>query len=632
MRLSAVGVLRLGSALALFALVGWFVFDFPILRFELAIGFLIYAGCLWRWPWLWLVAIPCLLPLLDLASWSGRFFFDEFDAVVLLTAGILAIRESDTETMSPLPRDLRWVLAILTASYIISGLVRLWPPAPITVDSFANYASPYNSIRVAKGFVWALLLLRPLRAAVARFKDAKLLLGIGFLLGLLGVSLVILYERWLFTGMLTWVTTYRTTASFSSMHTGDGPIDVWLSLSIPFLGLLLIDRRWLRLLPYTAALVLLSIYCLIAAESRGAVVATAIACLVGLLALLAIRGHKHRAGGMLAISIGVVVVISIVALPFVASTSIGQRFSMARADASVRLHYWRYDLSLRDDTASAQLFGMGLGSFPAVHQERSVREPKATRYHYVSDGGEHFLNMKNDLLLYMEQIVPATQNSDYQFHARLRTAEPHASLTVMWCEKWMLTSANCTTDVFNLRSLPNQWQDVSTAIHTAEVGSGRHVAGLFFERPTKLTFFIADAPTTGVDVGQISLRDDGGHELIANGDFAQGADHWFWSEDGHWQWHTANLAVNILFDQGWFGLFAVVLLLLVTLARLASQIGRDDPLSAIYLAAIIGFVVTGVTVSTFDQPRLALTFYLLCFAVLVRDPWSGEQSQIPAAI
>jgi len=601
------------------ALTGWFVVDFPILRAILAVGFFAYAACLWRWPWLWLVALPALLPLFDLASWSGRFFFDEFDAFVLLTVGVLALRDATPGPAAPLPRDLKWVLALLAVSYFLSTAIRLWPPVPVTVDSFANYAGPYNSLRVAKGFVWALLLLQPLRQAVARYANARLLLGYGFLIGLTGVAIVTVYERWLFTGLLTWTTTYRTTASFSSMHTGDGPIDVWLAMSMPFVALLLIHPKWFRLLPLAAGLALLSIYTLVAAQSRSPVIAVVLGYGVGLLALLATRTHRRRAAGALVLGLALAALIAVLALPLLAQTSIGQRFSESTQDAGVRLHHWRYDLSLRDHTLFADLFGMGVGSFPAIHQERSIIEPRATMSRYVSTAGEHYLSLWPDIDLYMEQIVTATQNSDYSFSVKLRTSEPHASFTVLWCEVWMLTSDNCSKNDFALRPLPGQWQTWTTTIHTGPVGSGRHVAGLFFERPTKLVFFTGNAKTYGVDATDLSLKDAQGLELLQNGDFAQGADHWFWSEDNHWQWHTANLAVNILFDQGWLGLIAVGMLLGVSITRLAGRIGRGDALSAIFLASIVGFVVTGITVSTFDQPRLAFAFYLLCFAVLVPD-------------
>ena len=38
----------------------------------------------WR-PALWLFCLPALLPVLDLAPWTGWFFFEEIDLLLLLT-------------------------------------------------------------------------------------------------------------------------------------------------------------------------------------------------------------------------------------------------------------------------------------------------------------------------------------------------------------------------------------------------------------------------------------------------------------------------------------------------------------------------------------------------------------------
>jgi len=613
-------------ALFLLALVGWFVVDFPILQIQLAIGFVVYGACLWRWPWLWLVAIPALLPIFDLAPWSGRFFFDEFDALVLLTVGVLGLRETGAEPLAPLPRKLLWAFALLIVSCLVSTGMRLWPPGPITVDSFSNYASPYNSLRVAKGFVWALALLRPYRQAVAQNRDAKRILGLGFLIGLMGVALVSLYERWLFPGLFAWNTDYRTTASFSSMHTGDGPIDIWLAMTMPFLGLLLFRRSWIRLLPLTVALALLASYALVVTQSRGPLIAVVLAYGVSLLALLATRSHRRRVGGAILLSLGAAILVAVVGLPVMAQTSLAQRFSQTREDALFRLGHWRNVLALRDHSLFAQVFGMGVGSFPAIHQERSVRESRATRYRYVLNGTDHFLTIWSGQSLYMAQNVTATQNSSYAFSAKIRTSEPHAELTVSWCELWMLTSANCTWNSFALHRLPGQWQTLAQTIYSKQVGSGRWIAGFFVKRPTRLTFFVSNAPQSGVDVSGLSLKDMGGHELLRNGDFSRGSDNWFWAVDRDLQWHTLNSTIDILFSQGWFGLFAVGSFLCITFVSLARQIAKRDSYSALFLASLTGFVINGTTVSTFDQPRLVLAFYLVCFATLRVDGAEPERA------
>ena len=587
-----------------------------------AIGFCLYAAALWRWPWLWLVLLPTLLPLFDLAPRSGRFFFDEFDALILLTVGVLALRQTDSR--ATLSRTTQLILALLCLSYILSSLIRLWPAVPITADSFANYASPYNSLRVAKGFVWALLLVMPLRQAFAQFRNTRLLLGLGFLGGLAAVALVSLYERWLFTGVLTFVTDYRTTASFSSMHTGDGHIDVWLAMTMPLLGLLLIQRNWLKLLPLTIGLTLLSLYALLVTESRGPTIAVAVAWTVELLAWFATRSHQRGRMSAVVLSLAGVFLLGAATWPLLTQTSLGQRFLQINADAQTRLTHWQNSLALRDPTILTQAIGMGLGSFPAMHQQRSVHEPRATRYQFVVDGAQHYLTLWSGQTLYMGQAISAQQNSIYHFSVRVRTSEPHASFTVAWCELWMLYSRDCTWDSFSVSPRPGQWQTLQRTIFTKQVGSGRDLFGFNIHRPTRLSFFVEGAPTSGIDVTDLSLEDWKGRELLANGDFSHGSDDWFWAVDDHLMWHTKNLAVNILFDQGWLGILAVAGLLAACLVSLARQIDGGDQLAAVYLAALTGFIVTGVSVSTFDQPRLALAFYLMCFAILIGQRAESE--------
>ena len=213
------GAVLLGAA-------AWFVADFPILRLWLATGFALYAVCLWRWPRLWLFALPALLPTFDLAPWSGRFFFNEFDAFVLLTAGILILRDRNSHQPEGVRPALNGILLLLAVSYAVGVAIRLWPFPPVTPDSFADYYSPFNGLRMAKGFVWALLLYRPLKRALVEEPKARVILCSGFVAGLAGVSAAAIVERWMFPGLLTLDTDYRISATFSGMHTGDGPIDV----------------------------------------------------------------------------------------------------------------------------------------------------------------------------------------------------------------------------------------------------------------------------------------------------------------------------------------------------------------------------------------------------------------------
>ena len=74
MSVSQLRVLQLAFGTVLLIIVVWFLAGFPILRLPLAGAFCVYALGLVLWPRLWLVALPALLPVFDLAPLSGRFF------------------------------------------------------------------------------------------------------------------------------------------------------------------------------------------------------------------------------------------------------------------------------------------------------------------------------------------------------------------------------------------------------------------------------------------------------------------------------------------------------------------------------------------------------------------------------
>ena len=61
------------------------VADYPLGPHWLGAALLLVCAVLWRWPHSWLLLVPAALPVLDLAPWTGRFFLDEFDALLAAT-------------------------------------------------------------------------------------------------------------------------------------------------------------------------------------------------------------------------------------------------------------------------------------------------------------------------------------------------------------------------------------------------------------------------------------------------------------------------------------------------------------------------------------------------------------------
>ena len=80
----AAGLILVGAALIT-------LIDFPDWRIAIALGLAVYAAVLMLRPAAWLIVVPAALPLLDLAPWTGRFFWDEFDLLMLVTLAVALV-------------------------------------------------------------------------------------------------------------------------------------------------------------------------------------------------------------------------------------------------------------------------------------------------------------------------------------------------------------------------------------------------------------------------------------------------------------------------------------------------------------------------------------------------------------
>src|SRR5581483_9431330 len=193
--LLAAGLSR-ALGLLLLGLTFWLTYHRPVGGALIAGVLLTAAVAQLRWPDAWLVSLPALLPGFDLTLWSGRLYVDEIDLLVLLTAALHFLR-APAGHLAPRFQGRGGVLTLLlAAAFAISALIGAWPlPAP-SANALGSYLSHYNALRVLKSLVWALLLLAPLQAALARGGErAGRLLTAGTALGLISLGLLVLWER-----------------------------------------------------------------------------------------------------------------------------------------------------------------------------------------------------------------------------------------------------------------------------------------------------------------------------------------------------------------------------------------------------------------------------------------------------
>ena len=589
------GLALVWGALALYA---WL--DFPVARGPLLLGLLAYAGLLWYRPGLWLLVLPALLPVLSLAPWSGRVYLDAFDLFLLVSLALLYGRVPWPAGLARrLWRAYRlWFL--LLASYALSAGIGLLPWRLPDINTFYDYYSPYNGLRLLKPVMALTLLLPFLHVAREQGEPVLRRLSAGILLGLLGLSGKILWERMAFVGLLDFTTPFRVDGGLLEMHAGSGYVEAVLALALPLLVAWLIHQRgvWRRIL---GLLVLaLGLYGLLVTFSRGGYLGFALALLV----LLGLLGGRRLGTGALPWVVPAVVLLGVaVAYPVLSGGFAQARLGTVSQDMAARLAHWRQSLGMMQPENLA--LGMGLGSFPRNYLQAGGGEKTPGTYRYLLQDDRVVLRLgSGSPPIYLDQRIDRPDGQDYRITARLRGDGSDGVLSVFLCEKNLLYSRRCRSH--RLTAAQGAWRELEVKGRWFEDGQR------WPQPPLVLSLANLQAGSV-VEVDRITLTDGAGHRLLQNGAFWQGGDHWLFTSDTYWPWHMENLFLHLLFEQGLLGLLLFMLLLGRACVRL---IRADSVLAQGLLAALTGFLVTGFFSSLLDAPRFIFLFYLLLLAAL----------------
>ncbi|WFP50744.1 VanZ family protein [Methylomonas sp. EFPC3] len=606
-------------ALAVLFFVFWKAGSLPAFTLQIVAFLVAYATAVWLMPQAWLVLLPTIVPLIDLSPFSGRFFFAEVDLVVLTTFAVSLLRNRWVLRDSDVPGGL-WVLTmLLVSSLLISLLAGLYPFDTVDDNSFINYYSRYNALRVFRGFFWALILFPVLVFSLKRINKAREYLCSGILLGLLVVCLVAIWERFLYSGLFNYDTDFRITASFASMHTGGGHIDEYLVLVVPFIATQFFGKQKAFRSVFALVLLTLSAYTILVTFSRGPYIAFMVeAVLLCVLFYTSVRSNvRYRLGFILAVAVAITVLLGL-SVPVLKGDFIQKRFSQVEQDYYIRTSHWLDAINMMDSGIATSLFGMGLGSYPRTYFWRNSENTIPATYSLATEGDGHYLKLGGGDSLYVEQRVPVAPDTEYKLSFEARSESSNAMLTIPICEKALLYSFDCIWDSFNLAGTGN-WQKFEKIVKVTSIGAPKgKLTGTLSKRATKLGLYNGISQTV-LDVRNVSLVDAEGNDLVKNGGFSHGFDYWFFSTDNHLPWHIKNIWVQMFFDLGWFGLLVFSCFVTYILIQSFKSAVLGDRFSLAATSGLVGFLVVGVVDSPFDEPRLTFMFLLVCwFSILSR--------------
>lgn len=599
------------------------------------LGLLVAAAVIvWFRPVWALAVIPAALPVLDLAPWSGRFYWDEFD---LLQAVCIAVALARTQprlggaSYRLQPVSVAFVLLALSLS--ASTWMALWPWQRLDLNSFSSYYSPYNALRIVKGALWAGLFVLLWQRLADRGPARGQALSAGMAVGLALTVVFVLWERANALSLLDTTSDFRVSGPMAAMHKGGAYLECWLAVAAAFVMAWVVRTPSLvgRLLGL--ALLAATGYAVMVTFSRNGYAALLVALVLA--ALSAVRAHagpaapalrQGRIGWRLAMAGLALAVVTAAAVPVLWGGFARERLAQTATDLAIRQAHWADALQFRDPGVATFVFGMGVGRFPESHYWRSAEPLRAAAYRLASEGDNSFLRLGGGARLYIDQMLPDPGGDELVLRMDLRSSRDLPALVVSVCRKWGVTSQACSTGRATATAGPTTKGAWQPAVLRLDVAPVRASAGTF-GMPLRFSLHTPDDDTV-VEVDQVRLAAPDGRDLLANGDFHAGMDHWFFATDIDPPWHVHSLPVAVLFDQGWFGVFAWGLVVALALARGLQLAWRGQVQVPAALAGLAAFLASGTLNTLIDTPRfLALLLLLLWLAAAADD----RQGQRPAA-
>lgn len=594
----------------------------PLLALLVALA----AAAVWWRPLTFLAVVPLAL-VVDFAPWSGRFFVDEFDLIVAAAAGVAWWRTSSTSTKRGRLHASTLAFVAFGASLVLSTAIGIGAAAmPWDLNLLSHYHSPLNGLRIAKGALWAVVFCALYRRLVQAQAGRAEPWTRGVAAALLVVVALVLWERLAFVGNpFDFAADYRVTGPFSAMNKGGAYIECFIAVTSAFVAAAALGARGAGARLGLALLLAAAGFAVAVTYSRNGWAAYAV--VLAATAVFGLRRAWGRRGGALGL-LAVLGLAVAAAVPVLGGDYAQGRLAQTQKDLDVRVAHWRDALSLRGGSMLTAAFGAGVGRFPEMHFWNS-REPRAASFLIEPGDGNRFLRLGSGAPVYIDQIVspPGGQELELTINVRTAAGDRRApQLKLVLCRKWMLTSSDCEEAAVGGLVMPGFWQtqQAQFAALPAPTSLAERLA------PIKLAIVTPDQGRV-VEVDNVHLRAKGGSNLLANGAFENGMDHWFFATDLDPPWHIHSLPVSLLFDQGWLGLITGAALALVALVAGLRAAWRGSLPGLAALSGLAAFGVSGSLNTLIDEPRFLFLALVLAWLACYWERHSRGEAAAPGA-
>jgi hypothetical protein len=323
-------------------------------------------------------------------------------------------------------------------------------------------------------------------------------------------------------------------------------------------------------------------------------------------------GPAYRRPALLAFA--VFATVGGIGIPVVAGYFMTERLATVATDANTRQAHWAEALRLMDGGWTDTWFGAGMGSFPRKYFVDGVGPETKASYRYGRDADGTWLDLgAGDFNL--TQKVPLNAHRQYELALDMRSSQAAPRLSVKLCPKLILFSSRWTPNCkeFSFRSdRLGEWVG-----QLANFDSGSLGADWPFAWPVTIQLQNglegATVQVTHIRIAELGAGDGGGN-MIENGDFARGGDHWIMISDfEHLAWHIKNLYLELYFETGLLGTLIFLVCVGAALIFMIRETLRGNSIAVAFAGALAGFCVVGVVGSLLDNPRPAFLFFILLF-------------------